>query len=253
MTTKIKRSSFKTFLNTRTAWSLIGDGVSTAKIVMKPKTTEEQYIIEDSARTSIDSYAPSLPVEMTCKVGDAAFTYLDSLRYARAIGYSAETEICNVWAYETPSNGYYPAERQNVVIAIEDFGEAGGISVKMNYTLAFVGDPVAGFFNPTTGVFIVGAGLAVLTTLVMGSGTLSPLFSVSHYWLWYSTTIAAATVTMTSTCTEGGAVVVQKDTNGNVVGQGGAAALALGLNHLTITVTHDSETVVYHIEATRTV
>jgi hypothetical protein len=249
MTASIKRSLVKTFLNTRTAWSLIGDGVVTGKIAYNPKVTEEQYITEDSTRVSVDSYAPKLPIEQTAKVGDAVWTYLDALRYSRSIEGDVETEIVNVWLYATPAAGYYAAERQSVAIQIDDFGSDGGVPVKINYIINFVGDPVAGSFNPSTGVFMVGTGASILTTLVLGSGTLAPLFATSPAWLWYTTNIAAATVTMASTLA--GSTIVQK-VGDTVVGQGGAAALVMGHNYLTITVTKSGETSVYHIDAIRT-
>jgi hypothetical protein len=55
--------------------------------------------------------------------------------------------------YETPAIGEYPAEKQAVSVQIEDFGGDGGASVKINYTINFIGDPVPGTFNPTTLIF----------------------------------------------------------------------------------------------------
>lgn len=157
MTTKIKRSAVLTYMwtdpPTNTVYSLVGDGVVSGKISYKPKTTEEQYITEDSARVSVDSYAPSLPVEMTCKVGDAVFEYIDGLRIARATLEDAETYIFNVWNYKTGGPTACPAEKQLVAIAVEDFGEAGGVPVKLNYTIYFLGDPDPGTFNITTPAF----------------------------------------------------------------------------------------------------
>lgn len=156
-TTKIKRSAVLTYMwtdpPTNTVFSLIGDGVVSAKITMKPKTTEEQYINEDSARVSIDSYSPSLPVEMTCKVGDPVFEYIDDLRIDRAVLDDAETYIFNVWNYKAGGPTAAPAEKQKVAIAVEDFGEAGGVPVKLNYTIYFIGDPIPGTFNITTPAF----------------------------------------------------------------------------------------------------
>jgi hypothetical protein len=155
--TKIKRSQFKTFLNvapTSTAsYKLIGDGVKSSKINYNPKTTEETYISEDNASISVDSYAPTMPVEMTAKNGDDAFEFVDALRKSRATLGNAETDIVNVWLYETPTSSEYPAEKQPVSIQIDDFGGDGGQPVAINYMINYVGDPVLGTFNPTTKVF----------------------------------------------------------------------------------------------------
>lgn len=250
---KIKRSQIKTFLNTGTIavpiWSLVGDGVVSMRINYNPKTLEETYISEDSANISVESYSPTAPIEMTALNGNATFEYIDSLRKGRSVLGDVETEIVNVWLYKTPYSGQYAAERQRVSIQIDDFGGEGGSAAKENYTINFIGDSVQGTFKPTTLVFTPDPIDTILATLVLGSGTLSPLFASNPAWLWYETDIAAATVTMASTLA--GATIVQEDESG-VVAQGEAASLELGLNTLTITVTVGDEEVVYTIIANRT-
>lgn len=155
---KVKRSEFKTFLNTGTilvpVWSLLGEGITTGAINYNPQTAEEVYIHQDSGTTSIESYKPTFPVEATAIAGDAAFDYVDDLRKSRAVLGDAETEIVNVWLYETPTSGAYPAEKQDVSIQIDSFGGDGGVATKINFTINFLGDPVAGTFNPTTLAFV---------------------------------------------------------------------------------------------------
>jgi hypothetical protein len=157
MTTKVKRSSLKTYLNTTPSstatYSLIGDGVVAGKIAMNPKVTNETYISLDNASISVDSYAPKMPVEQTCKVGDAVFTFVDALRIARAILADAETDIVNVWAYKAGGPTAYPAEKQSVSIQIDDFGGEGGDVNKINYTINYIGSPIPGTFNTTTSAF----------------------------------------------------------------------------------------------------
>lgn len=157
MTPKIKSSQVKLFIDTTpdatATYSLIGDGVKSWKINYNPKTTEEHYVHQDTGSTSVDSYAPTLPVEMTAKVGDAAFEYIDSLRKARAVGEDAETDIITVWLYEAPTSGAYPAEKQPVSVQIDDITVEGGVPVSINYTINYVGDAVQGTFNPTSGTF----------------------------------------------------------------------------------------------------
>lgn len=154
---KVKRSEVMTFMNTTplaaATYKLIGDGVTTGAIEYNPKTEEVTYIHEDSATISIESYAPTLPVEAIAVAGDEVFEFIDGLRVARAVLDAAETDIVNVWAYETGGPTAYPAEKQNVSIQIDEFGGDGGSSVKINYTINFVGDPVAGTFNANTSTF----------------------------------------------------------------------------------------------------
>ena len=176
---KIKRSLVKTFLNTGTivspTWSLIGDGVTSAKIEYNPKTVEETYISEDSGSVFVDSYAPVMPVEYTAKNGGAVFEYIDALRKGRSTLSDTETEIVNVWLYKGASLGYYYAEKQSVSIQVDDFGGDGGAAAKLNYTLNFIGDPVKGGYNPTEEEFIEAPVNTELTTMVIGSVTLSPV------------------------------------------------------------------------------
>ena len=154
---KVKRSEFKTFMNTTPATSatykLIGTGVNSGKINYNPKTNEETDIDQDSASISVESYAPTLPIEAIAVNGDDVFEFVDGLRKSRAVLSAAETDIVNVWLYETPTSGAYPAEKQPVSIQIDDFGGDGGQAVKINYTINFLGSPTLGTFNPTTKTF----------------------------------------------------------------------------------------------------
>jgi hypothetical protein len=155
---KVKRSEVATFINTTpeatATYELLGVGVTNAKIAYNPKTTEETYIHEDSATITIDSYAPNMEIEASAVDTDPVFEYVDALRKARAVLSDAETDIVNVWMYETPTTGAYPAEKQNVSIQLEDFGGEGGEAAKINFTINFQGDPILGTFNPTTKAFV---------------------------------------------------------------------------------------------------
>jgi hypothetical protein len=255
MATDVKRSLFKSFLNTGTlispVWSLIGDGIKSGKIAYNPKLTDETYISNDTATISVDSYAPKMPIAGKRKFGDAVSDFLDASRIARDVSGDAVTQLCNVWLYQTPAGGYYKAEYQPVSVSFDDFGGDGGTPVELGATINFEGDPTWGIFKPAaTATFKAKPVLAVLTTLTLGSGTLSPLFAADHYNQLYTTSIAASTVTMASTLAT--ATIVQYADNDDVVVQSGAAALTMGLNHLKIKVTLGSEEVWYYIDATRT-
>jgi len=154
---KIKRSEVMTFMDITPAstatYKLIGDGVTTGAIGYNPKTTEETYIHEDSATITVESYAPTMPVEAIAVSGDEVFEFIDGLRVARATLDDAETTIVNVWAYESGGPTAYPAEEQEVSIQIDEFGGDGGTAVKINYTINFIGDPVVGTFNASTSEF----------------------------------------------------------------------------------------------------
>ena len=162
--TKVKRSEVKMFLNTTpetphvlgsatATYELIGDGVPDTGIDYNPKNTEEIDIAEDSATVTVDSYAPTQKVEQVAMSDDPVFKFVDQLRLDRAILGAAETDIVNVWIYETGGTAAYPAEQQKVAIAVEDLGDKGGEPARLNYTINYVGNPVPGTFNSTTKVF----------------------------------------------------------------------------------------------------
>lgn len=154
---RVKRSQIQTFLNVNpsgaASYKLIGSGVVTGKITYNPKTTEETYVHEDSATITVESYAPTFPVEATAVNGNEVFEFVDALRRARAVLSDAETDIVNVWMYESGGPTAYPAEQQPVCIQIDDFGGDGGAAVKINYTINYIGAPTLGTFNASTSAF----------------------------------------------------------------------------------------------------
>lgn len=252
---KIKRSLVKTFLNTGTiavpVWSLISAGVPEGVISMNPKTSEETYIGDDSATIAVESYAPTMAIESTAITGDDAFDWLDAARQARDLLGDAETEIVNVWLYETPALGYYYAEKIDVSVQVDTFGGPGNEAVKLAYTINYIGDPVAGGFDPVGLEFVPLAVNTILTTMVIGAVTLAPLFATDKSWLWYAGSVANGTTEVQMDSTLSGATIVQADDGGTPVAQGDPASLDVGVNDLTITVTVGAEEVVYHIEITR--
>ena len=155
---KIKRSQFQKFLDTTPSstptWSLIGDGVTTGTVNYNPEVTTEAYIHQDSATTTLERYAPTLPIEAQCVQGDAVFDFIDGLRQARAVGSDADTDMLMVYLYETPvSTDQYPAELQPVTIQIDSFGGDGATTNRINYTIGFRGDPTSGLYDVGAGTF----------------------------------------------------------------------------------------------------
>lgn len=252
---KIKRSQFRTFLNTGTTgsptWSLIGDGVTTGAISYNPKTTEETYVHEDSATINTESYAPTMQIESTAVAGDGMFEFVDTLRKGRSVLADAEAQVVNVWMYKAAIGGFYPAEKQTVSLQVDEFGGDGGAATKLNFTVNFIGDPDIGRYSPTLFWSDLTAPAAnTLTTLVLGSGTLAPLFATDESNLFYTTSIAAATVTVASTLASADSIV--QKCNGDVVAQSDPATLVLGENTISIEVTEGAVTTIYYIKATRT-
>ena len=145
---KIKRSLFATFINTTPGtesptWAKMGKGITSQKISYNPTVTTEQYIDEDNAYSSVDSYAPSLDGTQTCYKGEPVFEYVEGLRQKRAVGADLETEVLFVYLYDGEGNSY-KAEKNACVIQLGDYGGDGGGSVQLTYTIGLNGDPVTG-------------------------------------------------------------------------------------------------------------
>jgi len=252
---KINRNLVKSYLNTGTVlsptWSLISAGVPSGTINMNPSILTETYIGDASATISVESYNPTIAIEATAINSDAVFEWIDTKRKGRNILEDVETELVNVWAYETPALTYYDAEKQNVSVQSDSFGGDAGKPAKIGYTINYMGDPTQGTFSPTGLAFVADPIATILTTMVIGSVTLTPLFATDKSWIWYAGSVSYATTTVTMTSTLSGATILQKDTHGTTVNQGAAASLDVGVNHLTITVTVGTEVTIYHIDITR--
>ena len=159
---KIKRSLFATFINTTPGtetetWVRMGKGITTQNISYNPNVTTEQYIDEDNAYSSVDSYAPSLDGSQTCYKGEPVFEYIDGLRQARAVGSALETEVLFVYMYAGEATAY-KAEKNKCVIQLGEYGGDGGGNVTMTYTIGLNGDPVVGTASVSAGKVTFTAG-----------------------------------------------------------------------------------------------
>lgn len=159
---KIKRSLFATFINTTPGtetptWAKMGKGITSQKISYNPNVTTEQYIDEDNAYSSVDSYAPSLDGQQTCYKGEPVFEYIEGLRQKRAVGTDLETEVLFVYLYDGEGNAY-KAEKNACVIQLGDYGGDGGGSVQLTYTIGLNGDPEQGTATIGEGTVTFAAG-----------------------------------------------------------------------------------------------
>lgn len=251
---KVKRSQFATFLNTNTpaspTWSKISSGVVEAVMEYNPSISEVQYIGDDVMTKAVEGYSPVMPINSEANNGEAVFEFLDALRKGQSILGSAESEIVNVYLYETASMTYYLAEKWTVAIAIDEFGGTGGEVTKLGYTLHTVGEGIVGSFSPSLSLFFAAPITTILTTLVIGGVPLTPVFSDNKAWLWYTLAVANGVSTIQMDSTLSGATIVQYD-EATPVNQGNTASLAVGANNLSVDVTVASENVIYEIEVTR--
>lgn len=161
---KIKRSLFRTFLNTTPSaetptYNLLGVNVSELSVDYAPQSESSVDIVSDSADTEITSYQPTAGVSAIATEGDPVFTFINGLRRARAVLDDACTNIVNVDLYDpvTGSEGSYVAEKQDVSIQIDSYGGEGGGALTIEYTINYRGDPVPGTFAVATKTFTANA------------------------------------------------------------------------------------------------
>lgn len=146
---RVKRSQFATFLNTTpkgetTTYARMGKGITTSSVAYNPTVNDELYISEDGANKSLDSYAPSMASEQVAFAGDPVFDYVDSLRQSRAVGDEAKTDMLMVYIYDKKAEGIYHAEKQDVIVSINEFGGDAGGAVTISYDAGFCGEPIKG-------------------------------------------------------------------------------------------------------------
>jgi hypothetical protein len=251
---KIKRSLLKHFLNVGTVgaptWSLISTGVKAGKISYKPKITDEQYIIDSTASISVDSYAPTLPIEVEAIKGDPIFVYLDAKRRLRSTLAAMETELLNVYLYKGAAGTKYLAEKQAVSVPIDKFGGPAGQAAMLSYTLNYKGSAVMGLFDASDSTFDESVDSAYLTSLVIGDTPLilSPSFKGKR--IWYKTATENATDSITVTGPDGATFDI--DVDGVTVANEADATWSEGLNVVTITCTVDGNVATYIVLVTYT-
>lgn len=156
----VKRSEIVGFLDitpseTNETWSLFGNGITSATYSYNPQNTTETWIVEDNARTSLDSYQFAIDGEQQCLYGDAVYDYINALRYNMATGDDAKTHILLIDKYDYTGEGNnvsYKAQKFDCVISINEYGGDGGVTPKISYNIAVNGNPVKGTATITSGV-----------------------------------------------------------------------------------------------------
>ena len=157
---KIKRPLIAHFLDTKKSedyasatWSRIGLNVTDMSIDFGAQTETEQDIISNSATTDVTGYQPTSAVSQQCTKGDPIFDFVTKLRRERAILGDCQTWMLNVdiWSGESGAKTALVAEVQKVSIQVDTYGGAGGETPTQEFTINFIGDPVPGTVNLTSG------------------------------------------------------------------------------------------------------
>lgn len=158
---QVKRSEIVGFLDIDKAseiddatWKIFGNGVTAASYAYNPSSESETWIVEDNARTTLNSYALSIDGEQTCLYGDPVYDFINGLRYNMAVGDDAITNLLLIDKYDYTGSGAsreYKAQVFSCVIQIESYGGEGGAKPTISYTIGVNGDPVKGTATITNG------------------------------------------------------------------------------------------------------
>jgi len=152
-TTKVKRSQIKHFLNTTPSttatYSLLGTGVAEYGIGYNANVMSEQWIINDTATNTIESYNKSGSVSQTCYYGDAVYNYINDIRRNNYVGDDAKTDIIDIDVYDAVGSTY-KATKCDCVIEITNY--AGGSEPKIEYVIHYSGEQDVGTATITLGV-----------------------------------------------------------------------------------------------------
>lgn len=150
-----KRSLLCRYLKINDEWVLIGKGFTENTTNYNPDSDDIQYINEDTKRTELKSYAPTMSLTGVIEMDGTSypssmnkiFEYLNDMRRKRTIetsGEILEIELYTCTAYDKTSTPYKfkncKSSRNMVNFQFEDFGGEAGNSISFTATINYVGN-----------------------------------------------------------------------------------------------------------------
>lgn len=105
----------------------------------------EKWIIDKSARSSLESYQVQGDVSQKCYHGDPVYDFVNNIRRTRAIGSEVETQILDIDLYDSTSESAttkYKAVKNDCMIAVTGYGT--GENPVIEYSIYYNGDPEVG-------------------------------------------------------------------------------------------------------------
>lgn len=155
-TGKIKRKFMAHYINaaiTGTAnYTRLGKDLEEYTTEMAANVNSTQNILGETS-TNIDSYEITAAVEpYYAVVGDALFTRLQTIIDERQTLDDLLTSVIEVHLWEDAVSGAYTAYKEDAIIEISSYG-GDTTGYQIPFTLHYVGNRIAGTFNPTTKAF----------------------------------------------------------------------------------------------------
>lgn len=137
-------------------WAQINEGFVSFDDELEPKTETKQYIADKSEHDVILSYKPSFKYSMELDTNDAVNLKLYNIGADQMVGENCDIVSVDMWngTINEDQQVEYTARRAtyNIIPSKAGSGDAGGY-IKLEGTLAQVGDLIKGKWNSVTKIF----------------------------------------------------------------------------------------------------
>lgn len=170
----IKRSQWRAFMNTATPnspqFALMGEGFTQLDESKNPVEYSRKYIHEDTERTDVVGYAPSLDYSVDTHSGEAPIEKIIEVHENEYTGNEAQVEIVSVNLFEAAAAaGSFVAYKRTYAIIPNN--KNGDNALVYTGTFKACGDKVKGSFNPQTGVFTPDTGSLASLAIEIAAGS----------------------------------------------------------------------------------
>lgn len=151
---KIERKYMAHYLDTSfggtASWYRIGEDLEEYNVELNPDTEQKKNILGQNTFTHNGWEVSGDSSPFYCREGDELFAKLQEFVDELPIGDAMKTQAVEVHLWETASQaGAYPAYKQDCYVIPQSYGgDTSGYQIPFN--VYYVGEKVAGAFNPTT-------------------------------------------------------------------------------------------------------
>ena len=153
---KIKRKESTLFINVTpsaaASYELIGSDLEELVNALNMNVDSATNILGESKITITSGNKQASVDPYLADSEDGLFTLLEGFIDNNSELDDLKTDVVRVKAWETPTEGAYPAVKEECYIEIVSYG-GGTDGYQIPYNIHYTGETTAGTFNPTTGTF----------------------------------------------------------------------------------------------------
>lgn len=152
----VSRSELLSYMNTGTgsteAYNLIGEGFTSMSESKNAKEYSRQYIHEQTERTDVVGYAPSISYSVDVYTNNPVIDHIRKITDQELIGTAAQVDIVTVETFSGTDNTACTAYKRKYAIIPDGKGD-GTDALVYTGTFKAVGDIIPGTFNVSTKAF----------------------------------------------------------------------------------------------------